>query len=116
MAENLKFRYKLDFNRKRFGASKWQLEKFDCIDLYIELLVLINCEILDKCRPCRHFLVWIIKILSCKWDTIRYIELEDAFKKATYLKEFLPESILQRHFNENRKIIKKNNKEFQERK
>ena len=116
MAETLKFRYKLDFNRKRFGASKWQLEKCDCIDLYIELLVLINCKIPDKCRPCRHFLAWIIKILSCKWDTIRYIELEDAFKKATYLKEFLPESILQGHINENRKIIKKNNKEFQERK
>ena len=107
MAENLKFRYKLDFNRKRYGASKWQLEEFDCIDLYMELLVLLNCKILDICRPCRHFLVWFIQILNCKWDTIRYIELEDAFKKATYLKEYLPEYILQRHFNENRKIIKK---------
>ena len=65
---NLDFtnKYKSDFGRKRYDTTKWQLEEFDCIDLYIELLVLLNCEILDKCRPCRHFLVWIIQILNSK--------------------------------------------------
>ena len=35
--------YKIDFSRKRYGATKWQYENIDCVDLYIELLILLNC-------------------------------------------------------------------------
>lgn len=35
--------YRMDFARNRFEAAKRHYEKLDCVDSYIELLILINC-------------------------------------------------------------------------
>ena len=50
----------------------------------MELLILLNCKVIDKCRPCRHFLKWVLKILQRKWGNIRYIELEEALNLARH--------------------------------
>ena len=101
--------YKIDFSRKRYGATKWQYENFDCIDLYIELLILLNCRFIDRCRPCCHFLRWVIDILFYKWDSIRFIELEldDALKMANFFKKLVSKSVLFEHFNSNRKFLRR---------
>ena len=98
--------YKIDFSRKRYGATKWQYENFDCVDLYIELLILLNCRFIDRCKPCCHFLRWVIGILSYKWDSIRFIELDDALKMAIFFKKSVSKSVLLEHFKSNRKFLK----------
>ena len=65
--------YKIDMTRRRYGAARWHYESFDCIGLFIELLILLNCQFIDKCRTCRHLMRWVIEILFDKWDTIRFI-------------------------------------------
>lgn len=98
--------YKLDFTKKRYGVTRWQYQKLDCIDLYMELLILLNYKVIDKCRPCCHFLKWVLKILQRKWDNIRYIELEEALKLARHLKTFVPKCVVLEHFTIHRKLLK----------
>lgn len=59
---------KIELNRGRYGVCKKEFWYFDCIDLYIELLILLNCELIGKCRICRHILRWVVEILQNKWD------------------------------------------------
>ena len=61
--KKVKVNHKIDFCRGTYGVRRWQYENFDCIDLYIELLIIINCEIIDRCRPCHLFLKWIVQLL-----------------------------------------------------
>ena len=105
--EMAKVNLKIDFSRRRYGASKWQYETFDCVDLYIELLILLNCQFIDRCRPCRHLLKWVIDILLDKWDTIKFIEFEEALKMANYLKGSFSTSAPVEHFRSNRKFLKR---------
>ena len=101
-----KVNYKIDMARRRYGIAKWQYETFDCVDLYIELLILINCQFIDKCRPCCHLLKWVIDILLDKWDTIKFIEFEEALKMANRLKKAFATSATIEHFKSNRKCLK----------
>ena len=101
-----KVNQKIDFCRGVYGVRRWQYEHFDCIDLYIELLILISCEIIDNCRPCHLFLKWIVQLLIYKWDTIRYIEFAEALRRANYLKILFSTSFPTEHFKLNRKFLK----------
>lgn len=98
---------RIDFKRKRFGVAKWHYQKLDCIDLYIELLALVNCKLIHPCRPCRHLLKFVLYILKNKWDNIRYIEFEEALHLANYLKVFVSSSVVLDHFKIHRKHFKK---------
>ena len=98
---------KIDFARRSYGATKWQYEQFDCVDLYIELLILLNYQFIDRCGPCRHFLKWVIDILLKKWDTIRFIEFGEALKMANVFKKVSSTSARTEHFKSNRKFLKK---------
>ena len=98
--------YKIDFGRKRYGATKWQDENFDCVNLYIKLLISLNCQFIDRSRPCRHFLRWIIEILHDKWDNIRLIDLDEALKMANFLKKSVSKSVLLEHFTSNHRLLK----------
>ena len=102
----VKVNHKIDFSRGTYGVRRWQYENFDCMDLYIELLIIINCEIIDRYRPCRLFLKWIVQLLIHKWDTIRYIEFEEALRRANYLKILFSKSFPMEHFKLNRKFLK----------
>ena len=93
--------YKVDF-----GATKWQYENFDCVDFYIELLILLNCQYIDRCRPCRHFFRWIIEILHDKWDNIRFIDLDEALKMTNFLKKSVSKSVPLEHFTSNCRLLK----------
>ena len=65
-------------NIDRFGVCEKEYWYFDCVDLYIELLVLLNCKIIGECKTCTSLLKWIVNILINKWDTIKFIELNNA--------------------------------------
>ena len=69
----------------------------DCIDLFIELLILTNCQFMDKCRPCRHLLRFVVDVLRSKWDDIRFIDFEEALALAKHLKVLVPYSVLLEH-------------------
>ena len=99
--------YRMDFARNRFEAAKRHYEKLDCVDSYIELLILINCCFIDKFRPCRHHLKYVIDLLIEKWDDIRFIKFEDALELAKYLKTFVPSLVVLDHYQINRKLLKK---------
>lgn len=75
-----------EMTRKRYGVCKWQYDQLDCIDLYIELLILLNCELIDRCQPCRHFLTFVLDCFKIKWDDIKFIEFEKALKLAKSIK------------------------------
>ena len=79
-----------------YGVTKWQIQDLDCIELYIELLILLNCELIDRCKPCKHFLGWVIETLEYKWDTIKYIEFDEALQKANNLKQYVTEFPIQK--------------------
>ena len=72
----------------------------------MELLILINCHLINKCRVCHHFLKWIIHILGYKWDNIRFIKLKEALKLAKYLKTSFSHYTLVDHFADNHKLLK----------
>ena len=61
---------RIDFRKKRYGVARWQYEKLDCIDLYMEMLILINCRFIGTCRPCTSLLKWVFDTLNRKWDNI----------------------------------------------
>ena len=44
--------HRIEFFKKRFGVAKWHYKRLDCIDLYIELLILVNYQFIRECRPC----------------------------------------------------------------
>ena len=57
-----KYSRKIDISHMRFGVCKKEYWYFDCVDLYIELLILLNCNFIGACRPCTYILKWIISI------------------------------------------------------
>lgn len=97
---------RIELENKRYGVTLWQCNHLDCVDLYIELLNLLNCEILGRCRPCRCNLKFILKYLIKKWDTIKFIEFEKALKIAKDSKWILNEFPLLEYFKSCRKFLK----------
>ena len=98
---------RIDFRKKRYGVARWQYEKLDCIDLYMEMLILINCRFIGTCRPCTSLLKWVFDTLNRKWDNIRFIELEEAIHLANFLKTIVPKDVVFQHFKIYRTLLKK---------
>lgn len=95
---------KIEIERGRYGVCKKEYWKFDCVDLYIELLILLNCELIGKCRSCTNLLKWIIDILKNKWDDIKFINFEKSLEIAKNIKSFVPRSVLEEHAQNRSKI------------
>ena len=77
---------KIRTERNRFGICKKEYWFLDWVDMYIEILFLLNCELTDQCRTCRYLLGWLLEILEQKWDTMRFINFELALLLAKELK------------------------------
>ena len=95
------------FALKKIGLvfAKKEYWFFDCVDLYIEMLILLNCELIDHCKTCTYLLRWILEILQQKWDTIRFIEFEVALSLATKLKFFVLDDTIMDHYRSNKNIV-----------
>ena len=89
----------------RLGVCKKEYWYFDYVDLYIELLILLNCSFIGACRPCTYILKWIIKILIEKWDTVRFVDFEFALLLAISLKSFVSEPLIVRFYSRNMRFI-----------
>lgn len=96
----------MEFKKKRFGVAKWHYRQLHCIDLFIELLILSNCQFMDKCQPCRHLLGFAVNVLRSKWDGIRF-DFDEALAVAKHLKVLVPYSVLLEHYKINRPLLKK---------
>ena len=97
----------IDFRKKRYGVARWQYEKWGCIDLYMEMLILINCRFIGKCHPCTHLLKWVLDTLNRKWDNIRFIELEEAIHLANFLKTLVLKDVVLQYFKIHRTLLKR---------
>ena len=91
---------------KSYGVTKYQYEKLDDVELLCKIGFLINCEMIDRCRSCRHLLKFCIKILLKRWDEIRFINFYDAFKVVRSYKDFFKRSDFLQHWREKRHIVK----------
>ena len=100
-----KYSRKIDIGHMRFGVCKKEYWYFDCIDLYIELVILLNCEYIGRCRPCTYILKWIIQILYKKWDTLRFLDFESALILALSLKFFVSEPYIVSYYKSRMKYI-----------
>ena len=98
-----KHTHKIRIERNRFGVCKKEYWFFDWIDFYIEMLILLNCELIDQYKTCRYLLGWILEILQEKWDTIRFIEFEVALSLADELKFFVLKDTITDHYRSNKK-------------
>ena len=78
---------------------------FDCVDLYVELLILLNCEFLGKCKTCTYIIKWIIDILMQKWDTIRFVDFDTAMQLANEIKILIFSSPLVDYYIEKQKRL-----------
>ena len=96
--------HKIYLDRGRYGVCKKEYYHFDCVDLYLEMLILLNCELIGKCRPCTNILKWIIEILYEKWDDIRFINFEKALGIAKNLT--ISNSLLVDYYQQQKKEIK----------
>ena len=52
----------------------------------------LRCDILDKCRTCSNLLRRMVPILEEKWDSIRFIDFDEALNLTKSLKHFVDES------------------------
>ena len=95
---------KIYVDRGRYGVCKKECYHFDCINLCLEMLILLNCEFIGKYRPCTNILKWIIEILYEKWDNIRFINFEKALEIAKNLK--ISNSLLVNYYQQQKKEIK----------
>lgn len=102
----VKDKIRIDFPKKRFGVAYYQYEELDCVDLYMEMLILMNCEFIRQCRSCRHLLKWVVKIIYKKWDNIRFIDIEEAFSLSLIYKNFVKEDVVLEHFKQHRPLLK----------
>ena len=100
-----KYSRKIDIGHMRFGVCKKEYWYFDCIDLYIELVILLNCEYIGRCRPCTYILKWIIQILYKKWDTLRFLDFESALILALSLKFFVSEPYIVSYYMSRMKYV-----------
>ena len=78
---------------------------FDCVDLYVELLILLNCEFLGKCKTCTYIIKWIIDILMQKWDTIRFVDFDTVMQLANEIKILIFSSPLVDYYIEKQKRL-----------
>ena len=93
---------RIDCLKNRFGVNFCQYKEMDYIDLYMEMLILLNSKFIGKCRCCTNLLKWVVKILK-KWDDIRFIDTDEAFSLALIYKEFVKKKkIVLEHFKQNR--------------
>ena len=90
---SIKNSLQMNINRGLFGVRKWQYEKLDDIDLLGEISILIDCELLGKCRACTKHLKWIIEILKERWDSDNNVDFEEALKIVRKHKKFFQKSI-----------------------
>ena len=90
---SIKNSLQMNINRGLFGVRKWQYEKLDDIDLLSEISILIDCELLGKCRACTKHLKWIIEILKERWDSDNNVDFEEALKIVRKHKKFFQKSI-----------------------
>lgn len=97
---------KISIERNRFGVCKKEYWFLDWVDLYIEILFLLNCELIDQCRTCRCLLGWILEILEQKRDTIRFIEFELALLLAIELKFFVMGITITDYYRENKQTAR----------
>ena len=97
---------KISIERNRFGVCKKEYWFLDWVDLYIEILFLLNCELIDQCRTCRCLLGWILEILEQKWDTIRFIEFELALLLAKELKFFVMGNTATDYYRQNKETVR----------
>ena len=84
----------------RFRVCKKEYWYFACIDLYIELLILLNCEYIGRCRPCTYILKWIIQVLSK-----RFLDFESTLILALSLKSFVSEPYIVSYYKIRMKYI-----------
>ena len=101
-----KYSPRFDIDHARFGVCEKEYWYFDCVDLYIELLMLLNCKFISTCRTCTFLLKWIINILIEKWDTIRFVELDNALFLTDPIKSFIYEPLILRFYCQNMCFIK----------
>lgn len=73
---------KIEIESGSYGACKKQCWNLDRVDLYIELLILLNCGLIGVCRLCTNLLKYVVQILRNKWDNIRFIDFEDSLMLA----------------------------------
>ena len=77
------------------------------VDLFIELVILIGCPLIGRCRPCAELLKFLIDILMEKWNTIKFIKFEKALKRARGIKSDVAIQVLLDHYIVNKPFIKK---------
>lgn len=53
---------KIEIDRKRYEVCKYQYWEMDFIDLFIKLLILLNCQFIGACRPCTNLLKYVVEI------------------------------------------------------
>ena len=95
---------KIYVDRGRYGVCKKEYYHFNCVDLYLEMLILLSCELIGKCRPCTNILKWVLEIMQEKWDDIRFISFEKALEVAKNLT--ILNSLLVDYYQEQKKEIK----------
>ena len=64
----------------------------DSVDLYTEMLFYLRCNILDKYRTWSNLLRRMVPILEEKWDSIRFIDFDEALNLTKSLQHFVDES------------------------
>ena len=64
----------------------------DSVDLYTEMLFYLHCNILDKYRTWSNLLRRMVPILEEKWDSIRFIDFDEALNLTKSLQHFVDES------------------------
>lgn len=76
---------KIEIERGRYGVCKKQYWNLDCVNLYIELLILLNCELISASHPCTNLLRFVVEITRNKWDNIRFFDFECSLEIAKIL-------------------------------
>ena len=102
----VKDKIRIDFPKNRFGVNYYQYKRLDCVDVYMEMLILMNCKFIGKCRSCTHLLKWVVKILYKKWDNIRFIDIEESFSLSLIYRKFVKRNVVLEHFEQNRHLLK----------
>lgn len=99
---------RMDFAKNSFGVRRWEYhEKLDEIDLLIEIGILSNCKIINRCRPCRFLLRHAIDFCMIKWDKFCFINFFDALKIIKQNNKLFKSSIVLDHYIDNKELIKK---------
>ena len=52
---------KIKIDRGRYCVCKKEYWYLDCVDLYIEMLILLNWELIGQCRTCTNILRWVLE-------------------------------------------------------